>query len=223
MTTAVLILGCHVDSSLQMPDGTTLSWHDLVIGRIGPGSLNGRATYGVGLAFREQADVVLFSTGASRKNGLSEAAYTYQAVLQEAEKISAVIGISSDNFRRWLMDVARLDETSQTTREELAGNLPWCVEQGLTRVILVTSGFHAPRALSVANGVKKELGLGNLDILISSPPDASPAPVIFEPSSRPDRPSIDWHGLLGSIFDLAPEDQASAYEEISRILAYKTS
>ena len=221
--TAVLIHGFHLESSLiqdiAQKQRLVRDWRDLAIGRPSDGYA-GRATYGVMLAWREQAEAVIFSTGASEKDGLKEAEYTYRAVLRVADDLDMPLGCEAGTLRAWLQPPrVRLDIVSQTTAEELQRNLSWCHQNGYDRVILVTNEFHAPRALATANAVRTKLKLYDMTILASAPEDRSPAPVIFEPSTRPDRSGANWHGTLGKIFTLPPGDQASLFVEIQALIA----
>ncbi|MEK7545468.1 MAG: YdcF family protein [Patescibacteria group bacterium] len=221
MRTAVLIHGFHLDSKLTLKhaDGAyrTYDWHDLAIGTIGPNTATGRATFGTLLAYAEDARLVVFSTGASSKDGVSEARYTYQAVQKRAEWLAKVLRVPVEKLRLWLEPRVELDETSQTTQEELERNLKRCVELDITKVILVTNRFHAPRALANANVAQRKLGLAMV-IMATSPEDLSPPPTIFEPPTRPDRPSLLWNELLQGVFKLPPERQAAAFERIAAAL-----
>ncbi len=212
--TAVLIHGFHVDSRL----GAAI-WDDLVLGHLDDGRLDGRATYGVSLALNLDADLVVFSTGASERDGLKEAEYTYRAVQRRIEKISECLGVTADYLFEWLAPRVELDTVSQNTSEELNRNLRLCAERGCWQVYLVTNRFHAPRALANANDVRGRLGLGGkMRIFASTPDDGTPAPVIFEPATRPDRPSHDWHGTLPEIFSIPAEHQAKALWEIQQVI-----
>ena len=216
--TAVFILGFHVDSALQMP-GHRLGWHDLVIGDLTTLCMRGRATYGLQLAYEEGADVVFFSTGASRKDGLAEAEYTHKVALEHSHRIAAAIGITDSAFKDWLEPRAHFDIESQTTAQELRRNLALCHRQRVQRVFLVTNRFHAPRALRDACQVREDLKLTGLRIHASPPDDPSPPPVIFERRTRPDRPGLDWDGVLGAIHRMPPEQQAEAFEAVQASLA----
>jgi hypothetical protein len=219
MRTVVLIHGFHLASSLALPAGRVLDWRDLALGSGTEEVPDGRATYGVYLAYRERADAVIFSTGASEKDGLKEAEYTYREVQEKIDAIAAPLRIIGLDLIDWLRLRVQLDTESRTTAEELDRNLAWSWNNGYDRVILVTSRFHAPRALASANDARKRLGLHGLIILAAAPEDDSPTPTIFEPATRPDRPSVDWHGTLKRIFALPPERQAEAFRQIERILA----
>lgn len=221
--TAVLIHGFHLESrlclSLEPKKHQILNWRDLAIGPVHDGHF-GRATYGVMLAWREQADTIIFSTGASEKNGLKEAEYTYRAVLEVANVLAEDLDIGERTFREWLQPPrVRLDNVSQTTAEELQRNLTWCRDHGHSRVLLVTSQFHAPRALANANAARAKFGLYGLNIMACAPEDGSPAPVIFEPPTRPDRPGVDWCATLPGIFEIKPGQEMAAAEEIKAVLA----
>ena len=218
MFTAVLIHGFHLQSQLVLDD-KTYAWRDLAIGPEEPRCDRGRASYGVGLAYRERADAIIFSTGASEKDGLKEAEVTYREVLKSSDAIGATLGISGRALRDWLTPRVRLDVESQTTAEELERNLTWCQVRGIQRVILVTSRFHAPRALANANDARKRLGLPDMIIYASAPEDVSPAPTIFEPPTRPDRSPVWWSAILARVFGLPADLQQQAATEVGEVLA----
>lgn len=226
MRTAVLIHGFHLDSklSLKRADGAsrTYDWHDLVVGTIGLGTATGRATFGTLLAYAEDARLIVFSTGASSKDGVSEARYTYQAVHERADRLANALGIGVDRFLSWFEPLVELDEVSLTTRQELDRNLTRCAELGIQKVILVTNGFHAPRALANANEARRKLGLA-MTIMATSPEDPSPSPTVFEPPTRPDRPSLPWNELLSGVFDLPPDRQVAAFERVAAALRDDTA
>ena len=220
MKTAVLIHGFHLDSKLIV-DGRAYTWHDMAIGTVGRQSATGRATFGTLLAYAEDARLVVFSTGASSKDGVSEARYTYQAVQDRLDSLAKILRIGSDKLRRWLEPRVELDEISQTTQEELDRNLRRCAELDVTKVILVTNRFHAPRALANANEARRKLGLAMV-IMAASPEDPSPAPTIFEPPTRPDRASTDFRPTLAKIFRIPAARQEAARAEIESVLARYT-
>lgn len=218
MKTAVLIHGYHLDSKLQVGD-RTYDWYDLAIGS--DPSMQGRASHGVRVAYRERADAVIFSTGASEKDGLKEAAYTYREVRAVAQEIGAPLGLSGKELQSWLQARVHLDIESQTTSEELTRNLGWCRDNRISRVILVTSRFHVPRALANANDAAVRLGIA-MTILGTAPQDPSPAPVIFEPPTRPDRASTDFRPTLSRLFLVPADRQEAARAEIEAVLARYT-
>jgi len=220
MKTAVLIHGFHLDSNLTLKYGEfdrTYSWRDMAIGTIGNRNANGRATYGTQIAYEEAADLIIFSTGASSKDGVSEARYTYNAILEDISKMAKLLRTSDEALRLWLEQRVELDETSRTTQEELDRNLRRCANAGIQKVILVTNKFHAPRALANANEARGRLGL-QMCIMATAPEDLSRPPTIFEPPTRPDRPSLPWNELLQGVFRLCPESQQGAYAEIAAVL-----
>lgn len=207
---AVLVHGLHVG---------TQNWEGLVIGDPDKG-LFGRATYGVILAYELGADLIVFSTGASERDGLKEAEYTYVAVQRQIGKLSQHLGVTADYLSKWLALRVELDTESANTAEELRWNLDLCAKRGCENVFLVTSQFHAPRALARAHIVRERLRLGGkMRIFASAPGDGTPAPAIFEPPTRPDRPSHDWHGTLPGIFSIPDAHQAAALAEIQAVIA----
>ncbi len=220
MRTAVLIHGFHLGSEVTI-NGQVYRWRDLAIGTIGNGTATGRATYGVMLAWQYEADLVIFSTGASRApNGQYEAEVTYSAVRELMPDLARALAVPPIDLAAWLQPPrVLLDTASQNTGEELGRAIGACHDLHIDQLILVTSQFHAPRALSSALTVKHRTG-SKMTILATSPNDVSRAPTIFEPPTRPDRPSEPWDQTLSGIFQIPENYRPRAHKEIEGVISY---
>lgn len=182
--------------------------------------MDGRAIFGIQLAYQLDADAVVFSTGASERDGLKEAAYTRREAMKAADRIGESLNIDGAALRDWLEPRVRLDVVSQTTDEELRRNLAWgYIDRGCARFVLVTNRFHAPRVLANALRVREAIGAPHLQVMATAPPDASPLPVIFEPPTRPDRDATDFRPALERIFRIPAERRAAALADIEAAIA----
>lgn len=208
---AVLIHGCHLQADLE---GS--SWEELIWGSHNGPTMAGRVVMGIYVALYNRARLVTFSTGASHKDGLTEAEYTYDFVLHRAGTLagflSAKLGtrITPRELRNWLKHRVVLDTTSQNTVEETSSNLALALARKCTEVIGVTNAFHAPRCLA---GLQAARITHNSPLLISVVPahDSDRGTVILEPPHRGDRPKTRWHILARRFFSI-PEARREEFE-----------
>ncbi len=218
----VHIHGCHVASKLVDGD-RQFNWDDLVIGPLDDLEGKGRATYGVLLAWRLEADLIVFSTGASHLDGIPEAQVTLKAVLALKEWFTHAINagrapgtdeISVVEFKNWLNARVILDCESQNTQQELDRDLKLAYEHGCRMIYQVTNGFHLPRASDNGRLARVRLGLNELDLFATCPDDGTPSAVQIEAPSRGDRPTTDFRPVARRFFDLPPGIHAEAMREL---------
>ena len=62
---------------------------------------------------------MIFSTGASEKNGVKEGKYIFQYALQRLEEMISLIPDPIMDLRAFVQERARLELSSQNTREEV--------------------------------------------------------------------------------------------------------
>jgi hypothetical protein len=221
--TAVLIHGCHLQASLPMPDGPPITWDDLVIGPGGKPSLAGRAVYGAALAHQEGAEIVIYGTGASARGGMKEGEYTYRAVLEQAGYLATWLQKRLVDVDQFLVHTHEIDVESQTTIQEVERALKLCARRGIERLIQVSSRFHAPRCFVAANEARQRLGLYDIAILASAPPDATPPPTIFEAPHRGDRSHHRFDQVLSGIFRVPAAKQADLLKSLDTMIrAYQS-
>lgn len=213
---AVLIHGCHLQALLSGETGTE-RWEDIVWGLDSEGnpSLSGRATMGLKVAFDHEAEFVIFSTGASERDGKKEGEYTRDWALGAYERLAPVVGyeMSPTSLEAYLMDATELDIVSQNTREECNRNFRLCAERGISRVILVSSPWHIQRCHTEALKVAEELRLEGIDvpeIMAVASHGSTNGVVILEPPHRGDRPRTVWHELAPRFFKV-PEERLHAF------------
>jgi hypothetical protein len=210
MRTAVLIHGCHLQADFEGRD-----WEDIVWGSSGGApSLYGRATMGLHVALRENAGLVIFSTGASERDGVREGEYTFQQALKRHRDLAPVLGWEADTLLRYLNESVELDLESKNTQEECERNLLLCAARHVQRVFLVSSPWHIERchavALSVAETMR-QAGHAVPEIRAVGSYGLARGVTILEPPHRGDRPRTRWHEL-GKGFFRIPEDRRQAFE-----------
>jgi hypothetical protein len=213
--TAVLIHGCHLAADLE---GKV--WEDIVWGvdeNFIP-SLAGRAVVGIKVANDYDAELIIFSTGASERNGFKEGEFTrtFAYELNDSTMVlSQITGFPSPtNLQTFLAKFSELDLDSQNTAEECTRNFRLCAERGIQRIILVSSPWHIQRchteALKVAQAMRDN---GEIvpEILAIASHGSTEGIVILEPPHRGDRPKTTWHILMRQLFRI-PEDRIAQAE-----------
>lgn len=194
-------------------------WESVAWGE--PPDQAGRVPMGVFVALCEQAEVVVFGSGASRKDGMLESEATARLLWDRFDELAGFSNfesrlpqmkhpLSAGRFRKRIESILHLDTESKNTRDELAHAGELFVDHGVTRVILVSSPTHVPRCLRDACAIYGEKGYLShlLRELYAAPsvtgyPGYSAADVaIFEPPHRPDRPDSNLSGVLARVHDI---------------------
>lgn len=214
--TAVLIHGCHLQASLN---GKT--WEQIVFGDSEGATLEGRAVMGIKAALDQRAELVIFSTGASERDGVKEGEFTLRTALLRAERVSDATGYREEAVLRLLRHRTHLDLESQDTRSECELNFRRCASMGIGRVILVSSAWHIQRchteALKVAETMRAA-GMTVPDIVAVASHGSTEDIVVLEPPHRGDRPKTEFHLLGRRFFRIVPERLKAFQQELSDLL-----
>ncbi len=215
---AVLIHGCHLQADLN---GQT--WEGLVWGLVdGKPTLSGRATMGIKIALMDGAERVVFSTGASERDGLKEGEYTYQWALKHARDLSKLLGVSASYLRGYLRRVSVLDLESQNTAQECTRNFTSAVADGFETITLVSSPWHVQRCLTEAlKAVETMRAEGKTIPRIKAEASygSTEGIVILEPSHRGDQPKTNWAIILRGVFGIKEDKRVQAESDIAAIIA----
>ena len=139
MKTGVLVHGFHLQAE---------NWESIIWGL--PPNLLGRAPKGVLVALEEKAEILVFGTGASEKDGKKEAEYIRDYLLEHFDKLaefSAFRDIDLVSAKKIIEEITRVEIRSQNTAQEieLAGEM--FEEVGVEKIILVSSPVHILRCL----------------------------------------------------------------------------
>ena len=181
----------------------------------------GRVPMGVFVALCEQAEVMVFGSGASAKDRLLESEATARLLWERFDQLADFSIFrnhlpelsypdSAGRYRERIESLLRLDTASQNTREEIARAGQVFVDQDVERVLLVSSPTHLPRCLRDACTIFEEnRKLSRLRHGLYAVPSITgyaghvPADVaIFEPPHRPDRPGPNISGVVARIHDI---------------------
>ena len=198
----------------------------------------GRVPMGVFVALSEQADVMVFGSGASKKDGRLESEAT---ALLLRERFDALAGFSlfqkhlpevkhpdsARRYRQWIESILRLDTKSRNTREEIEHAGKVFVDQGVERVILVSSPTHLPRCLRDACAVfdeNRELsrlrnGLYAAPSVTGYPGFAAADVAIFEPPHRPDRSGLNISGVVARVHDIPEPGRKGFVQRLDELLS----
>lgn len=183
MRTGVLAHGRH----LQMPNWEKIMWGE-------PPGIMGHIPEDALVAIRENAEIMVFGSGASEKDGKKEAQYIRDYLLNrfsELAQFTVFRNIDLIEARERIERIAILDVFSLNTAQEIrfAGKI--FEDSGIERAISVTSRTHAPRCLNEAlkfyGRPESRISIGNVLVYSSDTGWASNDDVlIFEPPHRPE-------------------------------------
>lgn len=214
--TAVLIHGCHLQAGLKGKDWETIVWGD------GKPTLDGRGTMGIKVALDLDAELVIFSTGASELEGTKEGEYTYQYALNHLWEIAAAVGYGEHEVHDLLASRPELDLESQNTREECDRNFRLCASRGIERIVIVSSPWHIQRchteALKVAEVLRGE-GVAVPEIMAIASHGPTEGVVVLEPSHRGDQPVNRYAELGARLFKVPETDRKDFEHRLGALLA----
>ncbi len=125
------------------------NWEEVVWGDPS-GDLMGRLPKGALTAIEERAEVLVFGTGSSEKDGKIEAAWMRDTLFERFSQLaefSAFRGIRLEEFKDRLKEISVLETKSQNTKEEarLVGEI--LLKKGVNKVIIVSSPDHISRCI----------------------------------------------------------------------------
>ncbi len=140
MKTAVLIHGYHLGAE---------SWESLVWGNPDAG-LYGSIPRGVTEAYREQAQLIFWGTGASERDGLKESEQIFKCAESHMNELAALCRCDESTLRAFLAERSYIDTTTENTIGEITAFLDLCLQKEIERVVIVSIATHASRSLKTA-------------------------------------------------------------------------
>ncbi|MGB2905726.1 MAG: hypothetical protein WBB73_01410 [Candidatus Aminicenantaceae bacterium] len=209
MKIGVLVHGCHLGA---------LNWRGIMWGN--PPDEMGRIPKAVSVALQEDANLLVFGTGASEKDGKKEGEYTLSYMLVHFQELSAFSwfeGIDLEEARSRLAAISIPECRSQNTREEMEEGARIFLEQGVEKIILVSSPTHISRCIRDALVMCHDPQFSSLrNHLYAVASDTSylggrvDDVVIFEPPHRGDQQAFLTHYVVKRIFKI-PEDDMPGF------------
>ncbi len=225
--TGVLVHGYNLNAK---------QWESVAWGE--PPDRTGRVPMGVFAALCEQAEVMVFGSGASSKNGLLESEATVRLLRErfdELAEFSIFAHVLPDlgdpeiagRYREQVESVLRLDTESQNTREEIARAGRVFVDEGVDRIVLVSSPTHLPRCLRDACAIFAENrnlsrfrhGLYAAPSVTGYPGYSAADVTIFEPPHRPDRSEANLSKMVARIHNLPAASRGRFIQRLDGLLA----
>ncbi len=211
-------------------------WESVAWGE--PPDQAGRVPMGVFVALSEQADVMVFGSGASTRDGLLESEATARLMRDRFDELAGFSifesylpvmkkSDTSCRYRQRIESILHLDTVSRNTREEIAHAGRIFVDQGVERVILVSSPTHLPRCLRDACTIYEVDGeLSRLRHGLYAAPSVTGYAghtaadvVIFEPPHRPDRSGLNISGVVARVHDIPETGQERFIQRLDDLLA----
>jgi DUF218 domain len=180
--------------------------------------------------------VLVFGTGASErvvdrdggKRSMKEGEYTLDFLLHhfgELADFPAFAKVDLEALRQQVERTARAASRSQNTREEVTEAAELFLENGIERMILVSSPTHISRCVRDAYTALEDLRFDRLrHQLFATPSDSSylgsraEDVVIFEPPHRADRHSAPIHLNVSRILRIPPAELGGFLQRLDRIL-----
>lgn len=218
--TGILAHGCHLSA-----DG----WEEIVWGK--PPHELGRLPHAVLLAWEENANVLIFGTGASEKDGLKESEYTTKYLWDHWDNLAEfepLHRVPLDQAKALIKKILVLDAVTQNTDQEAREGLRVMSERNCHHAIFVSSPTHLPRCLACACKVVE-----HEPQLFSGPIYASPSDtcyhdshagdvVVVEPPHRGDRDksldSLKFHELVRRTYRVPQGQKASFFGKLQVLL-----
>ena len=165
----------------------------------------------VELTSHENPSVVVFGTGASKRDGLKESEYTIRYMFDhfyEANKFSQFNGIDLNELKTIMGEKSIPETESQNTLDELKKAGEIFLYKGVERIILVSNPDHISRCMQLAHTVYREPQYSSIKQIFGAQSDAGYKGTsditskIIEMPHRGDDPSPDLSKYIGNYFKL---------------------
>ncbi len=189
----------------------------------------GRIPKAVSVALQEDADALVFGTGASEKDNKKEGEYTRDFMFEhflELGEFTCLQNVDLVKAKPRILEISQAECASQNTREEMreAGKL--FIGQGVGRIILVSSPTHISRCIRDALDVFKDKDFTGLrENLFAIASDTSylgghvEDVVIFEPPHRGDQQAFLTHYVVKRIFKISEEEMPHFLRDLDGLLS----
>lgn len=217
MRSAVLIHGLHLGAN----GWETLVWGDLERG------VWGTVPRGVEHAWRTDAELVYWGSGASEKEGVKECDAMYDRALKDIDSLAVLCGTEPHLLQSFLEARSVRDAVAKDTAAEIRACFTLCIERALETVVLVPCASQAPIASRRAMGlVLEDAVFAPLRHRVSILPSDTAYVgmtmqdiVIFTPPHRGDRVANPSHVLARRTLDVIQKfSKAGDAEGVAKVL-----
>jgi hypothetical protein len=188
----------------------------------------GRIPKAVSVALQEDADVMVFGTGASVKDNKKEGEYTRDFMLEHflaLEQFSRFQEVDLAPVKPRFREISHAECCSQNTREEMEEAGKVFFDLGMEKVILVSSPTHISRCIRDALEVFRDEKYYTLrENLFATACDTSYLGgrvgdvVIFEPPHRGDQQAFLTHYVVKRIFKISEEEMPHFLKDLDVLL-----
>jgi hypothetical protein len=136
MKTAVLIHGLHLEAH---------GWESMVWGDLEK-NVWGTVPRGIEYAWHMQAEVIVWGSGASVRDGKKEAEVTYELALSRMDDLAVLCGTDSAILKSFVESRSIIDTEANDTAGEIKNTFMLAKKRGITDIVLVPVGSQAPIA-----------------------------------------------------------------------------
>lgn len=187
---AVLIHGHH----LQAPDWEHFVWGERDLSRVG------RIPRGIEVAIKEDAQLVIWGTGASgdSKTGKKESEFTHALAIERTGELAEYLGVEESRVLDILNNRSVVQVETTNTKNETQEALKVCKENGINTLYLVSTPTHVPRCLLTACQFQEDFpDIVLIGVAAESTKDYwhPKETAVVEPSHRPDRSEVPFNLL----------------------------
>jgi len=212
---AVLIHGHH----LQAPDWEHFVWGEKELGTVG------RIPRGLEVAVKEDAELVIWGTGASSdpETGKKESEYTHGLALERVSDIASYLGEKKSRVLDFLENRSIIQTETTNTKNETYEALKMCKENNIRTLFLVSTPTHVPRCLLTACQFQEEFpGIVLVGVAAESTKEYwhPKETAVVEPSHRPDRSEAPFNLLAKRMASARKysEDAPQLYSDIEALI-----
>jgi len=216
--TGVLIHGLNVN--LQ-------DWERVVWGE--PPNTHGRVVRGVATALEQDAEVLVFGTGATERDGKLEAVYTRDYLLEHFDKLEGFAlfkGVDFRAARKKILDILVAETRSKNTYQEVEQAAEIFLANGVEIPIHISSAAHMPRCIANACTVYRRDNrfatlAENVCGVVSNVSYGKYAPenvAIVEPP-YPGTSESELYALVSQIFDISSDNRLEFDERFKALIS----
>ncbi len=208
---AILIHGLHLQAN---------GWQSVVWGEP-ENNKYGIVPRAIEVAYKENADLIYWGSGASEKDGLKESEFTFNFAIKNINILSKICNTSPEILEKFLIEKSYLDKEAKNTKEEIDNFLNLCLERKIEKVAFVNLMGATPitsRRVLLAISEKENFKQfrKNFEIISSDTqyPDTSMEDIIiFAPPHRGDRLANPSHLLARKTLDVIQKQSKSLDKE----------
>ncbi len=146
MKIAILIHGLHTEAH---------EWESMVWGDFTK-NIWGTIPRGIEYAWRTQAELIVWGSGASERDGKKEAEVVYELALSRIDDLAKLCGTNTTTLKTFIETHSVKDLDAKDTAGEIKNAFNLCLEREIGDIVLIPIGSQAPIASRRALGLSLE-------------------------------------------------------------------